>query len=126
MTEKFRERLRERREKDEAFIEEFGTALKEKQVFVIDDIKTDISAEYVHVKLVDRMKMNFAFRNNLIERQLAQPLKPEEVKHYEASYNYKHSKFSLNSPISISYPAKTKNYAVLYRERIYFPADAKE
>jgi hypothetical protein len=68
MTEKFREALRERREKDEAFIEEFGTALKEKSVFVIDDIKTDISAEYVFIKMVDRMKDNFLYRNDLIER----------------------------------------------------------
>lgn len=47
MIEKYRESLRERREKDEAFIEEFGTSMKEKNVFVIDDIKTDISAEFV-------------------------------------------------------------------------------
>jgi hypothetical protein len=30
MTEKFREKLRERREKDDAFMEEFGTAMKDK------------------------------------------------------------------------------------------------
>ena len=47
MLEKQREGLRERREKDETFIEEFSNALKEKNVFVIDDIKTDISAEFV-------------------------------------------------------------------------------
>lgn len=40
-------------------MEEFGTALKEKNVFVIDDIKTDISAEFVFIKLLDRMKENF-------------------------------------------------------------------
>jgi hypothetical protein len=47
--------LRQRREKDEAFLEEFGTAMKEKKVVVIDDIKSDISAEYVFVKLLDRI-----------------------------------------------------------------------
>jgi hypothetical protein len=51
--------LKDRREKDDAFMEEFGTALKEKNVFFIDDIKTDISAEFVFIKLLDRMKENF-------------------------------------------------------------------
>lgn len=53
--EKFRTELRERREKDEAFLEEFGNALKEKSVFVIDDIKTDISADFVFIKLLDKI-----------------------------------------------------------------------
>jgi hypothetical protein len=44
MTEKFREALRERR-----------------------DIKTDISAEYVFLKLLDRIKDNFNCRNDTIE-----------------------------------------------------------
>lgn len=55
MMEKFRTELRERREKDEAFLEEFGNALKEKSVFVIDDIKTDISADFVFIKLLDKI-----------------------------------------------------------------------
>ena len=59
MMEKFRTELRERREKDEAFLEEFGNALKEKNVFVIDEIKTDISADYVFIKLLDRIQENF-------------------------------------------------------------------
>ena len=71
MKEKYMETLRERREKDDAFIEEFGGALKEKNVFVIDEIKTDISAEYVFIKLLDRMKDNFSGRVDLIERQMA-------------------------------------------------------
>jgi len=53
-------------------------------------------------------------------------LKPEEVTFYEQSYIYKHSKFGINSPISLSNPTKTKNYTVLYRERLYFPANEEE
>ena len=50
----------EYREKDLNFMmEEFGPALKEKLVFVIDDIKEDVSAEYVFIKILDRMKDNF-------------------------------------------------------------------
>ena len=71
MMEKYREELRQRREKDEAFLEEFGSALKGKEVFVVDDIKTDISAEYVFVKIQDRIKDNFYKRNDLIEKQQA-------------------------------------------------------
>lgn len=62
----------------------------------------------------------------MIERQLAQPLKPEEVKFFEKSYIYKHSKYGVNSPLSLSQPTKTKRNAVLYRERIYFLSNADE
>lgn len=71
MLEKYKEDLRQRREKDEAFIEEFGTALKDKQVFVIDEIKTDISADYVFVKLLARIHDNLHKRRDLIEKQQA-------------------------------------------------------
>jgi archaellum component FlaD/FlaE len=93
MLEKEKETLKERREKDEAFTEEFGNALKEKGVIVIDDIKADVSAQYVFVKLLDKIKDNFLLRHDLIEKQQAEALKPEEVPFYEKSYIYKHSKF---------------------------------
>lgn len=47
-------------------------------------------------------------------------LKPQEVKNYEANFTYKHSKFGDSSPITPFNPCKTKDFAVLYRERIYF------
>jgi adenylate/nucleoside-diphosphate kinase len=53
-------------------------------------------------------------------------LKPEEVKYFEKSYIYKHSKFGTNSPLSLSEPTKTKRNAVLYRERLYFLSNAEE
>jgi len=59
MLEKEREQLRESRAADDGFFEEFSTALKEKEVFVIDDIKSDISFEFVFIKLLDRIKNNF-------------------------------------------------------------------
>lgn len=58
MLEKDREQLREARTNDDTFFEEFGTALKDKQVFVVDDIKADISAEFILIKLLDRFKDN--------------------------------------------------------------------
>ena len=45
---------------------------------------------------------------------------------HEKSYTYKHSKFGLASPLSPFSPAQSKEHAVLYRERIYFPATAGE
>lgn len=68
MVEKERETLREGRATDDTFFEEFSTALKDKQVFVIDEIKSDISAEFVLIKILDRIKDNFQFRKDLIER----------------------------------------------------------
>jgi hypothetical protein len=122
----YREKLVEQRTADDALFEEFGAALKEKLVFVIDDIKSDMSAEFVHIKLLDRIKENFLHRKDIIERQLAQPLKPEEVKFYELSHIYKHSKFGLNSPLDISNPIKTKKHTVLYRERLYFLSNEEQ
>ena len=39
------------------------------------------------------------FRADLIEREQCSKLTPTEVKHYEASFSYKHSKFGLSSPL---------------------------
>jgi len=50
-------------------------------------------------------------------------LKPEEVKYFEQSYIYKHSKFGPNSPLDLSNPTKTKKFTALYRERLYFFAN---
>lgn len=62
----------------------------------------------------------------MIEREQVTPLKTTEVKLYEQSYTYKHSKFGINSPITPFNPIKTKNFSVLYRERIYFLSSAEE
>ena len=95
-------------------------------MFVIDDIRADTSADFVLIKLLDRIKDSMQFRKDMIERQLALPLKPEEVKFYEKSYIYKHSKFGVNSPLNISHPGKSKKNTVLYRERLYFLSNPEE
>ena len=69
-----RDKLVEQRTNDDGFFEEFSTVLKDKQVFVIDDIKTDLSADFVNIKILDRIKENLVNRKDLIEKQLAQPL----------------------------------------------------
>jgi len=53
MIEKELETLRAQREQDEEFLNSLVEALKEKGYPVLDQIKTDTSAEYVFVKLVD-------------------------------------------------------------------------
>ncbi len=121
MMEEEREKLRAIRESDEGFLEEFGTAMKDKNVVVLDELKTDISADYVFIKLLDKIKSFFFERDNIIERDLAVALEPKEVPFYEKSHIYKHSKFGLNCPVNMNNPRKTKRHAVLYRERIYFP-----
>ena len=118
-----RDKLVEQRTNDDGFFEEFSTVLKDKQVFVIDDIKTDLSADFVNIKILDRIKENLVNRKDLIEKQLAQPLTVSDVKFHEQSYIYRHSKYGQNSPLDLSNPAKTKANAVLYRERLYFLTD---
>ena len=117
--------MKEQLEKDAAFLESFVEGIKGEdtlnpKVVVIDPINTDISADFVHIKILEKLKSNMQHREDLIEREQAQVLKPSEVKHYEASYTYRHSKFGRSSPISPFNPCKTKDFAVLYRERIYF------
>lgn len=53
------EKLREQRTNDDTFFEEFIAALRDKEVVVIDDIRADTSAEFVHIKILDRLKDNF-------------------------------------------------------------------
>lgn len=101
-------------------MDDFAEKMKENGVEVIDGLNTDISADFVHIKLLDKIKSRMQLRDDLIEREQAQILKPNEVKFYEESFTYKHSKFGLSSPLTPFNPKKTKNFAVLYRERIYF------
>ena len=71
MIEKELETLRAQREQDEEFLNAFSEVIKEKGYPVLDNIKTDTSAEYVFVKLVDKLQDNFLRRDDLIEKQLA-------------------------------------------------------
>lgn len=66
------------------------------------------------------------YRVDLIEREQVRLLNPKLVPYYEKSYTYKHSKFGENSPITPFSPIKTKNFAALYRERLYFLSNADE
>lgn len=68
MLEKEREALREARTADDTLFEELGQALKDKQVFVVDDIRADTSADFVLMKLLDRIKDSLQFRKDMIER----------------------------------------------------------
>ena len=120
------EKLREQIEKDTAFLDDFAEKMKENGVEVIDGLNTDISSSFVHIKLVDRIKARMQLRTDLIEREQAQPILQKDVKFYEESFTYKHSKFGLSSPISPFNPQKSKQFAVLYRERIYFLASREE
>lgn len=92
--------MRTQLEKDSTFLDDFAEKLKENGVEVIEGINTDISADYVHIKLCDKLKSRMQLRGDLIEREQAQALKPNEVKFYEESFTYKHSKFGLASPLS--------------------------
>lgn len=65
-------------------------------------------------------------RPDLIEREQVRALEPNELKFYEESYTYQQSKFGRNSPLSLFNPIKTRDHAVLYRERIYYLSDAEE
>jgi len=84
------EKIKEAIGKDEENLESLKTKLTEEwsavQVLELDTSK--ISAEFVHIKLLDMLKMHIKYRKDLIERAQAIKIKPAEVKVYEASYTY--------------------------------------
>jgi hypothetical protein len=51
------------------FLDDFAEKLKENGVEVIEGINTDISADYVHIKLCDKLKTRMQLRGDLIERE---------------------------------------------------------
>jgi signal recognition particle GTPase len=116
------EELTTQRDADAEYLEAFTEALVEKNLPVIKEVKTDITADYVHIKLIDLLKDHFEFRPSLIEKQQAKAIDAKNLGFYEESFTYKQSKFGLNCPLHQSNPEKTKKFATLYRERIYYPA----
>lgn len=62
------EALRTQREQDEEFLVAFSEAMKEKGYPVVDNFKTDTSAEYVFIKLNDKLQDHFLRRDDLIEK----------------------------------------------------------
>ena len=122
------EKIKEAIAKDEENLETLKTKLTEEwsAVEVLELDTSKISAEFVHIKLLEKLSKHIKYRKDLIESAQAIAIPPKEVKVYEASYTYKQSKFGVNSPISPYNPKKVKDHAVLYRERIYYLADADE
>jgi hypothetical protein len=135
MFEAERNDLKEQREGDLEFMEAFTAAFKERcgEKSVVT-IKTDTSADFVFIKLMDLLKDRFQMRPDLIEREQTKPLANKKIpdrpktllETYEESFTYKQSKFGRLSPISPSCPIKSRDHAVLYRERIYYLSDEDE
>jgi len=53
MIEAEKEKLRALREKDETMLNEFVEYLTEKKVKIIDKVMTEVSADYVHIKIIE-------------------------------------------------------------------------
>lgn len=121
MKDDLKEKIRATCETDETNLESLKTKLTEdwKACDVLELDTSKISAEFVHIKLLDMLKKHIKHRKDLIERAQAVAIKPEEVATYMQSYTYRQSKFGDNSPITPFNVRKTKQYSVLYRERIY-------
>ena len=85
------EKIKEAVAKDEENLEGLKTKLTEdwSAVQVIELDTTKISAEYVHIKLLDMLKLHIKYRKDLIERAQCLKILPAEVPVYEASYTYK-------------------------------------
>jgi hypothetical protein len=73
--------IKDQREADEGFLAEFSEAIGTR-VNVIE-LNTDMTADFVHIKLNAQLEMNFQRRPDLIERDLAQELNDKELPFYE-------------------------------------------
>lgn len=69
MLEAAREVIKAQLEADDAFLTALVEACAEKNIQVIDNLKTDQSAEFVFVKLLDKLKDRIQMRPDLIERE---------------------------------------------------------
>lgn len=49
-------------------------------------------------------------------------MKAADLPFYEQSYTFKQSKYGLYCPINQAHSAHSKDFAVRYRERIYYPS----
>ena len=85
MKEERAEQIKATCESDETNLESLKTKLTEewKAVEVLEIDTSKISAEFVHIKLLDMLKRHIKFRKDLIERSQAIKIKPEEVPVYE-------------------------------------------
>lgn len=72
--------IKEQRDGDlefmEAFTTEFKTRCGDKSVVTI---KTDTSADFVFIKLMDQLKDRFQMRPDLIEREQSKPLANNKI-----------------------------------------------
>ena len=75
-------------EADDAFLTALVETCTEKSIQVIDNLKTDQSAKFAFVKLLDKLKDRIRKRPDLIEREQVRALEPNELKFYEQSYTY--------------------------------------
>lgn len=63
------EKLTATREADVEFFDAFKEDLEAKKIKFIDTISTDTSADFVFLKIIDKLHENFRMRPDLIERQ---------------------------------------------------------
>lgn len=75
------EKLKETLENDQARLDKISEDFEGKLKVV--KVNTDISADYVFIKILNILQPYFNNRCNLIEKDLADALKKEEVKFYE-------------------------------------------
>jgi hypothetical protein len=79
--------IKDQRDVDEGFLAEFSEAIGARVPVI--ELNTDMTAEFVHIKLNAQLDKNLQMRNDLIERDLAQELTDKELVNYEPSYQYK-------------------------------------
>jgi hypothetical protein len=77
--EKLKETLQADTDRLEALVASFENKVE------VHKINSDISPDYVFVKILNILKLHFERRKSFIERELADTLKPAEVKFYEQS-----------------------------------------
>lgn len=119
MLEEQKEKLIEGRNTHSEFIEEFEEKVSSLNIPLFK-INGDLDSERVNLRVLDKLYPFIEERNSMFERSQVVDLNPEEVKFYENSYIFSLSKYGYQSLFDISRPDLTKEYSLIYRDKLYF------
>ena len=120
-----KEKLIEARNTQEEQLAEFVERVAEKKVPVVN-IDGNLEIERVHLRILNDLKPYIEDRNSMFERSQIVDLKAAEVKFYENSYLHQLSKYGYKTLFDIGKPDMTKEFSLLYRDRLYFFSDQDE
>lgn len=120
MLEEAKQKIIEMREKDIQQMEETKEALEEKGIIVVE-INADMTMERIYQKTDFEIKQQLNGRENLLEKYAGIKLSKEKAEELISSNRAQAAAFQFQSPTRPDSLQISKEFPVLYRDRVYFP-----